>query len=187
MSNFKLFGLTFVCTITVVVGYFYLDHRRQVSQQPTLTQLTDQVFLTAQLKPGNMRSLSQRQIKTVIDMRPDGEAADQPTSEQMQRTARAMNMEFHYIPVPHESIPDEAVDSLHAVLKDNQEPMVLYCRTGRRAARLYALAEASLSGGPNADDILARVRAAGFDAEDLARDITRRIASRGKTQPGAKP
>lgn len=187
MSNLKLFGLTMVCTLTVTFGYFYVQHGQRKSLEPQLTEITDRVFLTSQLKPSSMLHLKQRQIKTVIDMRPDGEAADQPTSEQMQRTAESIHMEFHYIPVPHEGIPNEAVDSLQAVLKTAEEPVVLYCRTGRRAARLFALAKASQPGGPDVDEIAGFVKAAGFEVEDLVGEITRRIARRDKAQPGGKP
>ena len=187
MSNLKLFGLTMVCTMAVGLGYFYLKRRQEESLKPKLTEITDRVFLTSQLKPSSMRYLRQRQIKTVIDMRPDGEAADQPSSEQMMRMAEVMNMKFFYIPVPHEGIPNEAVDSLQSALKTVDEPVVLYCRTGRRAARLFALAKASQGGGPNADEILGLVRAAGFEGEDLAGEIARRIANRDKPQAGGKP
>jgi uncharacterized protein (TIGR01244 family) len=186
MSYFKLFALTVVCTMSVALCFFYLQRRHDESLQPKLTKITDQVFLTTQIKPSNMRFLRQQQIKTVIDMRPDGEAADQPSSEQMQQAAKANRIEFHYIPVPHERIPDEAVDSLQSVLKDLEEPAVLYCRTGRRALRLYALAKASQTDGPNANELLSLVRSAGFDAEDLAGEIAQRIANRGKPQPKKK-
>lgn len=187
MSNLKLFGLTMVCTMAVGLGYFCLKHSQEESLKPKLTEIRNGVFLTSQLKPSSMRYLRQRQIKTVIDMRPDGEAADQPSSEQMRRTAEAMSMEFHYIPVPHEGIPNDAVDSLQSALKTVEEPVVLYCRTGRRAARLFALAKASQGGGPSAEEILGLVRAAGFEEEDLAGEIARRIANRDKPLTGGKP
>lgn len=187
MSNLKLFGLTMVCTMAVGLGYFYLKHREEESLKPKLTEITNGVFLTSQLKPSSMRYLRQRNIKAVIDMRPDGEAADQPSSEQIRRMAEVMNMKFFYIPVPHEGIPNEAVDSLQSALKTVEEPVVLYCRTGRRAARLFALAKASQGGGPNADEILGLARATGFEVEDLAGEIARRIANRGKPLTGGKP
>lgn len=182
MSNLKLFGLTVVCTMAVALGFFYRQHRHEESLRPQLTRMTDQVFLTSQLKPGSMRFLRQQQIKTVIDMRPDGESADQPSSKQIQQAARTMGMEFHYIPVPHESIPDEAVRSLQSILKNVEEPAVLYCRTGRRAARLYALAKASQANGPNQSEILKLVQSAGFNAEDLVKEIAQRIENRDKLQ-----
>ncbi|MDI1313457.1 TIGR01244 family sulfur transferase [Prosthecobacter sp.] len=186
MHYLKLFGLTVVCTMTVALGYFYLQRRHEDSLQPKLTRITDQVFLTSQLKPGDMRFLRQQQIQTVIDMRPDGEVTDQPSSEEIQRAAKASGMEFHYIPVPHDKIPDEAVGSLQSVLRDIDKPAVLYCRTGRRAVRLYALAKASQTDGPHADEILGLARSAGFDAEDLAGEIAQRIAHRDKPQPGQR-
>lgn len=186
MSHLKLFGLTFLCTIIVSLGYFYMVRRNEDSLQPKLIKITDQVFLTSQLKPGSMPFLRRQHINMVIDMRPDGEAEDQPSSEQMGASAKTVGMKFHYIPVPHDSIPDKAVEALRVLLK-KETAMVLYCRTGRRAVRLYALAEASQAGGPNADEILGRVKTAGFDAADLSSEIARRIAERNKSPQGAKP
>lgn len=88
-------------------------------------------------------------------------------------------MRFLYIPVPHESIPESAVAALDHALSEDPRSAVLYCRTGRRAARLFALVQASRSDGPGADEIFKMVSAAGFSAEDLKDDINQRIAHRG--------
>jgi len=96
----------------------------------------------------------------------------------MQAAARNWGLGFHYIPVPHESIPAEDVVALGKALNPEVLPACLYCRTGRRAVRLYALVQASRSGGPNANEILEMVKNAGFSAEDLKDEIAQRIAHR---------
>ena len=94
------------------------------------------------------------------------------------KSPKQQGLDFSYIPVPHESIPPATVNELRDVLLSSQKPAVLYCRTGRRAVRTFALFEASRQGGPSADTILAMVKHAGFSAEDLRPEIVSRIAAR---------
>jgi uncharacterized protein (TIGR01244 family) len=150
-----------------------------------LKWLSDTVAATSQLKPENFSFLRRQRIWRIVDLRPDGEAADQPSSEVMKRAAAAQNMEFAYVPIPHESIPDASVDALTAALQDHGFT-VLYCRSGRRAVRTFALVEASRPGGPSVEEILKMVVDAGFTAEDLKANIIQRIAAR-RPLPATKP
>lgn len=171
-----------------VLGYLYVQRQIDLRRRPVLRPVGDRVFLTSQLVPEHLPFLRRMGIRTIVDMRPDGEAADQPSSDIMKQAAAARGIDFHYIPVPHESLPDDAVSALRSVLEDDRAwATVLYCRTGRRAVRLYALASASQFDGPDADEIQRLVQEAGFTADDLKDNIARRIAQRGHPQPsGAK-
>ena len=71
-----------------------------------------------------------------------------------------------------------AVDRFGQVLGTSQKPVLLYCRSGSRAARTWALAEAARPGGLDEQAILQAVEQAGLDASDLQADIARRIAAR---------
>ncbi len=184
MSNSKLFGLSMLCTMLGVLGYLYAEHQIELRRQPKLTRITGSVYLTSQLTPDHLSYLRRKRVLTVVDMRPDGEAADQPSSDEMKRASEARGIEFHYIPVPHDTLPDEAADSLMSVLETQHGKTVLYCRTGRRAVRLLALASASQGYGPDADEIQEMVRTAGFTADDLKDNIARRIAKRGLVHEG---
>jgi uncharacterized protein (TIGR01244 family) len=122
----------------------------------------------------------------IIDIRPDGEAPDQVPSSEIEAAANKMRMGFYYIPVPHEGIPASAVDALGQALTSSQaRPAVLYCRTGRRAVRLYALEEASRIDGPDTDAILKMVRATGFSADDLKDEINQRLSHRNSSPAAA--
>jgi len=136
------------------------------------------VYVSSQISLRDIGYLPQYGIHTIIDMRPDGEAPDEPSHFDMERFAKAEGIDFSYIPVPHESIPPATVKELGEVLSASKKPVVLYCRTGRRAVRTFALCEASRHGGPSVDTILGMVKNAGFFAEDLRPEIVSRIAAR---------
>lgn len=140
-------------------------------------QLSSRVDVTTQIGTAALGPLSRHYAK-VIDLRPDGEAADQASSAEIQKGAREQGLGFSYIPVPHGEIPQQAVDALQEALAKDPGPVLLYCRSGRRAARTWALAEAQRDGGMSVEAILAAVKAAGQDAEDLRPRIISAIAAR---------
>lgn len=182
MTKWKLFTAAFLVTTVAMTVVNYVDYRSSATKRPKLTPISNGVFITSQLHPDAINHLRRRGIRTLVDIRPDGEDAGQPSSTDIEHAAKAKDVSFYYIPVPHESIPDTAVDGLSAAMKASPPPMVLYCRTGRRAVRLFALAEATRSGGPSADDIQRMVKEAGFSADDLRDDIAKRINSRAKQE-----
>ena len=135
------------------------------------------VAISEQLQPSAM-SVAQESFTTVIDMRPDGEAAGQPTSAEMAVAANAHRLQFAYVPVPHGDIPDAVVDSLSNALAARPGPVLLYCRSGRRAARSWSLVEASRPGGMGVDEIIAAVKSSGQDASDLRARLEQRVRGR---------
>lgn len=173
----KLFFGSFAVTLCAFLTVFFIN-RRPNSLLTKLQLVGDHVFVTAQLRPNDISKLKYQGITTVVDLRPDGEAKDEPSSTVMKIAAERSGLKFFYIPVPHENIPDTAVAQLQDALSDQNQLTLLYCHTGRRAVRTFALAEASRPDGPTADAILKMVSRAGFSADDIANEITQRIAHR---------
>lgn len=180
MAKRKLFTAAFLITIVAMSVVNYIQHRQTAATRPRLIPISDGVYITSQLDPNAIPSLKRRGIRTVVDIRPDGEDEGQPPATVIEHAANAADVSFYYIPVPHETIPETAVDALSAALSATRPPTVLYCRTGRRAVRLFALAEATRNDGPMTDSILQMVSRAGFSADDLRDTIAKRINSRGK-------
>ncbi|MFX5521947.1 hypothetical protein ABTD78_22020, partial [Acinetobacter baumannii] len=83
-------------------------------------------------------------------------------------------------------IPDRAVTELGQALADKSGEVLLYCRSGRRAARTWSLLEASRPNGLKTQAILAAVKESGQSADDLESAIEQRIRQRnnfeGKTE-----
>ena len=181
MSKWKLCLIFLFLTGIAALECYYLHRPGGAwSRVPKVVRITDDFYIASQLRTENVPALKRRGIKTIVDIRPDGEAADQAPSAEIKTVSIGNGLGFHYIPVPHENIPFSAVEALDQALSAEALPALLYCRTGRRAVRLFALVQASRVDGPGADAILEMVRAAGFSADDLRDDINQRLSHRRK-------
>lgn len=136
------------------------------------------VSVRDQLTLAEVGKLKAAGFRTIIDLRPDGEAPDQPPASAVGEAARAAGLDFAYVPTPHGDIPDAVVEGLAKAMAGAEQPVLLYCRSGKRAARVWALAEASRPGGAVPDVIAAAVRGAGQPVDDLLTRITVRAATR---------
>lgn len=141
-------------------------------------RLTDDLWVAGQIEARDVEGARVRGFKTVIALRPDGEAADQPSSAEMSRLAGTQGIAFAYVPVPHGDLPDAVADSLGRTLASADGPVLLYCRSGRRAVRAWAIAEASRPDGLTPEAIRAAAAAAGHPVDDLSDRIIRRAAER---------
>ena len=179
-SNWRIFLGAIAVGIALVVGAFgWLRFGSVPAARPVpVHPLAADIRISEQVRPTSMSWLSANGYATVIDMRPDGEASDEPSSTEMRAAAQASGLRFAYVPVPHGDIPESAVKALKQALTESRGPVLLYCRSGRRAARTWSLVEASRPDGLDADAILASVQAAGQSAVDLKAEIERRIALR---------
>jgi uncharacterized protein (TIGR01244 family) len=146
----------------------------------SVKQLTRQIAVTEQIRLDALDSIKHQGFETIIDLRPDGEAPDQVPSEEVAHAAKERGIRFVYVPVPHGAIPEAAVTELGKALSSAPGSTLLYCRSGRRAARTWSLVEASRVDGMQAEQILAAVRASGQSADDLKESIAQRIDGRTK-------
>lgn len=163
----------------VVANAAWQRHRvDQAIEAVAPRHLAAQIDVSTQLELAAVPALGRRYAK-IIDLRPDGEVDGQPSSSEMAQAARRQAVAFGYVPVPHGEIPEEAVLKLRQALADQKGQVLLYCRSGKRAARTWALAEAGRPGGLQADEIIAAVRGAGQEADDLRPRIQAAIAARG--------
>ena len=176
MTNRRVFGIAFVLGLVLALANaLYVRHE---NRQKEFKPIEAGVFLSEQIAARDFRQIRRAGIKTIIDMRPDGEAVDQMPSADVAKTCKVSHIDFVYNPVPHGEIPESAVQNLERVLRESPRPILMYCRTGRRAVRTYCLVEASATPGPGKDSPLSLAKESGFDADDLSADIAARIAKR---------
>lgn len=192
MRNSRLFGLAALIGFAAALGLSVAnapDDRRRAgpvaspAEQAALAipakfRLSETIAVHEQMHPADLSLAEEAGYRTVIDLRPDGEVAGQPAAETMAAAAKAIGLTFAYVPVPRGDIPDETVAALAKVLNDAPGPVLLYCRSGSRAARTWALAEASRADGAPSDQIAARIRTAGFEIDDIRPALDRRAAAR---------
>lgn len=144
--------------------------------------LWDGVHVREQVGLADVDQLGREGYRTLIDLRPDGEVADQPSSSQVGAAAARAGLRFAYVPTPRGDIPGATVEMLLNELAGAERPVMLYCRSGSRAARVWALVEASRADGPDATSIADAVRRAGQHVDDLIPRIAARISARPSRQ-----
>ena len=196
LNRWSLFGLAFLVSFLGMLLVFFFQRPKPeraatgsaapASAIATAHAFAPGIFVTEQINESDVAEVRQRGYATLIDIRPDGEAANQVPSSTVQSSAQANQLAFYYIPVAHGDIPDSAVTALGEALAKSPRPVLLYCRSGRRAARTLSLYEASLPNGPDAAAILNMARSAGQSADDLVPEINRRIALRKPAKGGAR-
>lgn len=183
LSFGKVFLLSCLAGTVCVLAFAAWSHFR--SDEPKLApphHLAQGIDLSAQLSPASMGTMKALGYKTVIDLRPDGEASDEPSAAVMESASHTAGLAFHYVPVPHGDIPQASVDALRAALAQHHGPVIVYCRSGKRAARTWALAEAGRPDGLSTEQIISAVQAAGQDAHDLRFRIDELISSRSSSK-----
>ena len=139
-----------------------------------LKKITDKTSVSPQITPQDVAAIKEAGFRAIICNRPDGEGADQPSFEEIEKAAKKAGIEAAYVPITSGMVRDEDVAAFGAALKDLPRPVLAYCRTGTRSATLWSFHESKKR--PMAE-ILAATKAAGYDMNGVAR----RIANGGKT------
>ncbi len=99
------------------------------------------ICVAPQLGPEAMAEAARVGFRSVINNRPDfEEGASQPTNADIAAAAKAVGLNYRYLPVsPTHQTPQEAA-ALAALLRELPHPVLLFCRSGGRSTRLYRLA-----------------------------------------------
>lgn len=130
-----------------------------------ITRLTEQLSVSAQVQVSDLAGIAAEGYRTLICNRPDGEAPDQPTHQELVAAAGALGLTLHYLPVVSGAVDDETARRFGTLLADSDGPVLAFCRSGMRSTTLWALAS---SPSRTADEVIATARQAGHDLSALA-------------------
>jgi len=176
MKKSHIFLISIIFGFGIATAYaFYL---RANNVQKVFKPLQSGLFVSEQLTEDDFRQISRLGIKTIIDLRPDGEAEDQISSSDMSAICDKRKIKFVYDPIPHGVIPESGVSKLSEALQASEKPVLMYCRSGKRAIRTFCLVEAGRVDGLSQSDLMTMAKESGFDADDLSEDIKIRISNR---------
>lgn len=128
-----------------------------------------------QLRPEDMAELKARGFDTVIHNRPDGEEPGQADAASLRAAAEAAGLGWHWIPMGSGGLSAEMVEATAAAMDGGRT--AAFCRSGTRSTNLWALAEASR--GAEADGLIAKAAAAGYDIAAL-RPLMERLRGAGR-------
>lgn len=130
-----------------------------------LRPLTDHITLADQLTESDLVEIVTAGFKTVICNRPDEEGEAHLPASEAQAMLEANDVEFHYLPVNGAAITDQDVVNHNALLAGASAPILTYCRTGTRCAKLWALGQADADA--DADSLIAKVADTGLNIADI--------------------
>ena len=133
-----------------------------------LANLEKGVLVADQILPEDLNDLAAQGIKTIFCHRPDGEGADQPNFAEIAQAAKKLKIKTHYLPVVSGKISEADVTAFAQLFKESKQPLLGYCRSGMRAASLWALSQGASLG---LAQTLEAGKQAGFDLSGLTQRI----------------
>jgi uncharacterized protein (TIGR01244 family) len=100
------------------------------------------VCVAPQLTPDAMSEAARMGFRSVVNNRPDFEGGpEQPTSTTVEAAARAAGLEYRHLPVSGAYQSPEDAAAMARLLEELPRPLLMFCRSGARSARLYQLAQ----------------------------------------------
>jgi uncharacterized protein (TIGR01244 family) len=102
-----------------------------------LVKLTDNIAVSAQITPEDVAAIAAAGYKVLINNRPDGEEAAQPSAAEIAASAQVEGLEYHHMPVTARSFPGPDFDAMSDLLDDPGRPVLAFCRTGTRCTNLW--------------------------------------------------
>ena len=107
---------------------------------PEITVVDADYSFAPQIEPESMREIAAAGYRSVLNARPDGEGGEtQPTSAALGAAAAAQKLDYAYLPVVPSEINDDTVRQFADLVAQLPKPILGFCLSGKRAARLYQL------------------------------------------------
>ena len=105
--------------------------------------ISPDVCVAPQLTPDTMAEAARAGFRAVVNNRPDFEEGRwQPTSVQIEAAAHAAGLEYRHLPVDSGYQSPEEIAAMAELLAELPRPLLMFCRSGARSARLFQVASA---------------------------------------------
>lgn len=117
-----------------------------------LIKINDKLSVAGQIELEDFATLAGLGFKAVVNNRPEGEEFNQPASAEEAEAAANAGLAYAHIPVTFQTIREQDVRDLQAVLAKTDGPVLAHCRSGTRSFNLFAIGEV-LDGRMNRADL----------------------------------
>lgn len=108
-----------------------------------ITQLSPKLSVGPQVLPGQVSQIAAAGFTTIINNRPDNEAPDQPSSDEIEAEARRHGLAYRHIPIVAGEMTDDQARAFRKALDESEGPVLAFCRSGARSTNLWKLSEQS--------------------------------------------
>ena len=103
--------------------------------------MSHQVSMTGQITPDQVPMIAENGFKTIINNRPDGEEAGQPTSAEIEAAAKAAGLAYKEVSFAGHELNQQHVEAFADFFNQAEQPILLFCRTGNRSTGIYEAAK----------------------------------------------
>jgi uncharacterized protein (TIGR01244 family) len=129
-----------------------------------IRSVTPTFAVAPQLPPEAMAEAAARGFKLVINNRPDGEEANQPSDQAIGAAAAAAGLDYLYVPVRGGPTPQQ-VQVVKAAIDKAEGPVLAFCRSGTRSIITWSLGQAAA--GADRGSLVAMAADAGYDLSSV--------------------
>jgi sulfide:quinone oxidoreductase len=102
-----------------------------------INRLSEHFSTYGQVWPDDLKEIKVLGYRALICARPDGEADDQPRFDDIKKSAKALGLEARYVPVQPSGATEVDHAAFSSALAELPGPVLGYCRSGQRAAKLW--------------------------------------------------
>jgi len=128
-----------------------------------MKELPGDVFVAGQLLAAQMQALAEQGVMSFINNRPDMEGPMQPLSEDLEKIAQELGVDYAYIPMAGGLTPG-LIDATQTAFDNLPRPIVAFCASGMRSAALWAFAHVDKLG---VEGVMEALSAAGYNLEQI--------------------
>ena len=108
-----------------------------------IVYLTPKFAVSSQITARDVTNVAALGFRAIVAVRPDGENSTDPKADAVAAWAAASGLAFRYAPASsHELTEPGTVSRFEAAVRGLQGPVLAYCKSGTRAAIVWALAAA---------------------------------------------
>jgi uncharacterized protein (TIGR01244 family) len=137
----------------------------------SLLPVDDNVSVSGQLTPADMKEIAGAGFTAVVNNRPDGEAFfGQPRTADLRAAAEAAGLQFLDLPFSGPRATPDQVRAFADLLAGGDGRVVAFCKSGMRSALLWGAA--SLANGHSLEEVLQGARKAGQELSGAAELMT---------------
>lgn len=129
-------------------------------------QLDEKTLVDGQIGPDDVQELKALGVTLIVNNRPDGEDAGQPTSDEIEAAAKAAGIEYRHVPIARGLGPSDIEAMREAMHSASEGKLFAFCRSGNRSTLAWAVAR-SEDGVPR-EDLNRMANEAGFDLGPVA-------------------
>ena len=103
--------------------------------------MSHQVNFTGQITPDQVAMIAENGFKTIINNRPDGEEANQPTSAEIEAAAKEAGLAYKEVSFAGSELNQNHVETFADFFNQAEQPIFMFCRTGNRSNGIYEAAK----------------------------------------------